>query len=752
MTQIPYATYNPTAAPVQSAVVPFAQPPIPQEIQVGSGIENLGPAFAAFSQTLASFVANRVSADREKAMMEGEAKVMKSRKTFRQLVSSGEITPQENPWEAVGAAAADGVLAAASFRAKAKAEYDDKLMKDPNFATSVTAGEDFINSKLADEIAAGLQNPVWQRSFLKEASPFASHLGAVHGDNVAKARRDRMDKALSVGVSSDVELMQSELKNLSPSDPAYNNRVKSTTQAIQARIDEAYQTVGPHAMDRFYDTLVSLEETYGSDPAVMAVIRSVKSGTGPAVKTEEYRAARAEKSDRIEAARLSRDVGLGVDFVVDRLQETGPNGEPAEFPSFEEFKDHYLERVRPDASTPEVVKIYSAVSSKSQEFRNQLFDTFRNNLAENVTTLVESAYLTDTAESIRLRDPEALKSLVRDRLLPAMQSLNIQKDPQSMDSMVELIAKQAAYSAQSRILNSDVVRSMPPTQKAGTIVDFAINTGSSIQVMPNIEQDIVRFQRNPGSDTFTQNIALGLYMYQNAKRQGADLAKLGFRKTTSEFFSFMDSEARKGNSIETAATNASFGVIWAPDLPATRVQKISESVANSLDGLFTWESTATQQRDDLFYQALARVNGPEMDMLTDDEVATRVVTEIQNNSVRTSSGHILLNPTDPLVLRDSDSWDYLITKAKEATGAQGVKFVRTPSGTYQMFMTTPENPYGRLPDIEELEALESIGVGGNLNSVEVEQWMLKSGIQRAVEEEAVRLEFLKRNRFTRGGL
>jgi hypothetical protein len=211
MTGLPQPFYNPQIAPTSTFSQPFTAAPTPVQVQLGQGMEDIGPAFMNFSQTLASFVGRQASIKKEEDIKSGQAKLMASRKTFRQLVDSGKIDPATNPWEAYGAAQADAILSARDFTAKLEADYEAEAAKNPMFMSSVDSFDTFANERIRQAASSGVQNPIWVNTFLSEIDPDVAKLSKNHVVGVGQLRRKKMSEGLSVGIASDIGSMMKDI-------------------------------------------------------------------------------------------------------------------------------------------------------------------------------------------------------------------------------------------------------------------------------------------------------------------------------------------------------------------------------------------------------------------------------------------------------------------------------------------------------------------------------------------------------------
>ena len=304
MTGLPQPFYNPQITPTSTFTQPFVAAPTPVQVQLGDGLEAIGPAFMNFSQTLASFVGRQVEKQNIENVKAGQAKVMASRQTFRKLVEQGKIDPAANPWEAYGAAQGDAILAARDFSAKLIADYEAEAAKNPIFMDSVGNFDTFANQRIQEAAASGVQNPVWVNTFLEEIDPDVTKMAKSHVVAVGQIHRKKMVDGLTVGIAADVGSMMTDVTSL-PVLGANNEKfIAGTAKQLQTRIDEVAMTVGgEQANEVAIETIMGLRLEYGDDPRIRQVAERIKTPGGPLHKTTKYKAAEAAKNTELDSAR-----------------------------------------------------------------------------------------------------------------------------------------------------------------------------------------------------------------------------------------------------------------------------------------------------------------------------------------------------------------------------------------------------------------------------------------------------------------
>lgn len=320
MSQLPQPFFNPQSSQVSGFVQPFVQAPTPVQVQIGQGVDDIGPAFAAFSQTLAGFIGQQAQQKRVEDIQSGQAKLYKSRKTFKDLVASGQLDPSANPWEAYGAAQADAVVSATRFMSQLTADYDQAVASNPMILESVGNFDQFVDDRVRRAASAGVENPIWVNTFLEEINPQINSMSKSHASAVGKARREKMAMGLTAGVAADIGGMMSDPLAY-PDEPSRPIKaIKDVSDRIQSRIDEVAQTIGGTEANGIA-TKIAMEmlTTHGDDPRIHEVMGRIKTPGGRLVDTDSYKAALAVTTEARNKARSQ--ITLEKEDAVQRLLE-----------------------------------------------------------------------------------------------------------------------------------------------------------------------------------------------------------------------------------------------------------------------------------------------------------------------------------------------------------------------------------------------------------------------------------------------
>lgn len=149
-------------------------------------------------------------------LQKGKELVDSSRKTYAELVRSGKINPSENPWTAVGAQQASGVLEASRARADLRVAYDKAIAENP----ALLKDNDFVSalaSSYAERKAAEFGNsPYLSDSFFDNFNPAVTALAAEHAGEVGKYRTKQIVDSLRIKVNDILQEIPSKINEPRP--------------------------------------------------------------------------------------------------------------------------------------------------------------------------------------------------------------------------------------------------------------------------------------------------------------------------------------------------------------------------------------------------------------------------------------------------------------------------------------------------------------------------------------------------------
>lgn len=287
-----------TAAPVSTYVTPGAVPLAGVELYNQQTVNlalQFSDAFKDLSLTAASFAANLRQQENKEMLEAGRDMVNQSQKSYMDLVRSGEISPAENPWMAVGAQEASGTVQGMKARAQFAALYEQKSREDPKFFES----SDSFNA-LASSYAQEMNNVMgdaayMSRSFYEAFNPYIASMSMKHEEKIVEDRRNKM----LIGVSAEVA---KTVQDLGSQDPIIRETAASV---LQERMDHMGQVgLGFQETNRaVIDNLVALMTTSDEPEKAEKLLNSLKSGTDLLSNTDYAKAVIFQNQGKIEANR-----------------------------------------------------------------------------------------------------------------------------------------------------------------------------------------------------------------------------------------------------------------------------------------------------------------------------------------------------------------------------------------------------------------------------------------------------------------
>jgi hypothetical protein len=569
MSSIPQPFYNPQISPTSTFVAPQVIAPTPVQVQLGQGLEDIGPAFMNFSTTLASFVGRQVAVQNEENVKAGQAKVMASRKTFKQLVDTGKLDPAANPWEAYGAAQADAVMAARDFTSKLRFDYEANAAKDPMFMDSVGSFDNFANERIRQAASGGVQNPVWVNTFLEEIDRDVTEMSKGHVVEVGRMRRKKMAEGLTVGMAADIGSLMRNVDSL-PILGAKNDKfIADTAKQLQTRIDNVAQTIGGESANEVaVEAIIALRLEYGDDPRIRSVAEKIKTPGGPLVKTERYRAAEAARDTDIDRARGRMTIEkraqfkdyLGQYFTTDRLRTMKGTDilEGKGFPAWEEIEGD-VRRMGVSADLYEDMR-GNYETMKATIIREKAADVVHGMASEIGTNLgmkfAEAAQIQDNntriATIVRLAEASDLQSVVAEgenqiRLLSRAYGLKDGDAPKSINiDDVRRAAIETAYSNIPRDPNTGI-----PTQEGiGSMIQVAraLNAKYLHTVTPMMRSAVAAWnQPNADVTQIPAEVMTAINIYEVAASSN-ETEMLGLPEGEKQFLEVVSTLIRSGTS------------------------------------------------------------------------------------------------------------------------------------------------------------------------------------------------------------
>ena len=188
------------ASPTSQLVTPVQKQATPLNEQSIRDLYSFADSFSELSQTVGQLATVLTKEYNDEQVRLGQQIVNSNRKTYGDLVKTGQINPSENPWMAVGAQVASGVLEGAKSRAEFQKEYDRRiaenpeLLKDNQFFDVLAAN--FAQNKQAEFGTAKYLSD----SFFDTFNPYLTAMGMKHAENIVKYRQGKIVQSLRVKV------------------------------------------------------------------------------------------------------------------------------------------------------------------------------------------------------------------------------------------------------------------------------------------------------------------------------------------------------------------------------------------------------------------------------------------------------------------------------------------------------------------------------------------------------------------------
>ena len=165
----------------------------------------MSEAFSDLSLTASRLAGQLKTQYNEEDIQKGVEIVNSSRKTYRQLMQEGTINPGENPWMAIGAQKASGVIEGMRARAQFDSIYQSRAEQDPNFFDSVD-NFDALASNFASNYAQSVGDSEYLKSSFYEAfNPYINEMSSRHVQNMVKKRDEKAQIGVAAAVAQSIQ-------------------------------------------------------------------------------------------------------------------------------------------------------------------------------------------------------------------------------------------------------------------------------------------------------------------------------------------------------------------------------------------------------------------------------------------------------------------------------------------------------------------------------------------------------------------
>jgi len=288
-------TLGVTAQPVSTFIQPN-QNAVAAELYDQQTVQNalqFAEAFSNLSVSAARLAGGLKQEWNEEQVQQGMDLVNKSRKSYQQLVQSGEIKPTENPWFAIGAQKASGSIEAMKARVHFESLLEQKVAEDPSFLDD-PRGFDAFAYQYTQNVNQFMGDASYMsRAFYESFNPFMGTMQAKHEGRVIEHNTQK----ILTGVASEV---QRAAQDWTSPNPTVSQQALTT---LQTRLDEMVnQGVASNRVNNAaVDALVELMATSDDPRAAREMFNAIKSGTGSLSSTQYAKTQMAMNASKIQA-------------------------------------------------------------------------------------------------------------------------------------------------------------------------------------------------------------------------------------------------------------------------------------------------------------------------------------------------------------------------------------------------------------------------------------------------------------------
>lgn len=289
------------ASPVGSMVTPQMEQVAPIDEKAIRDTYAFAEAFGSLSQSMAELGAVIQQQKNKENLEAGAREVMTSQRTYAQLEKEGKIRPAENPWQAIGAARASGILEASRSEDELRGLVSNAGSENPYFYDDATHFDALVARYAENKSKSFGGNKYLTDAFFENFNPVVVRL---QRDNFDAIEENRMSKVLAAA-GSRIKMSVDTISGLM--GPEKSQNINPELENIQKAFDEQVATSGGRAGEVTRAYAASLIEIMRSDPErseeAELVLRSLKSGTGRLVETSVVQNLLAKHGQEIATTR-----------------------------------------------------------------------------------------------------------------------------------------------------------------------------------------------------------------------------------------------------------------------------------------------------------------------------------------------------------------------------------------------------------------------------------------------------------------
>lgn len=284
-----------TAQPVSTFIQPN-QNAVAAELYDQQTVQNalqFAEAFSNLSVSAARLAGGLKQEWNEEQVQQGMDLVNKSRKSYQQLVQSGEIKPTENPWFAIGAQKASGSIEAMKARVNFESLLEKKIAEDPTFLDD-PRGFDAFAYQYTQNVNQFMGDASYMsRAFYESFNPFIGTMQAKHEGRVIEHNTQK----ILTGVASEI---QRAAQDWTSPNPVVSQQALGT---LQSSLDEMVNqgVASSRVNNAAVDALVELMATSDNPRAAREMFDALVSGTGYLSNTQYAKTQMAMNAAKIQA-------------------------------------------------------------------------------------------------------------------------------------------------------------------------------------------------------------------------------------------------------------------------------------------------------------------------------------------------------------------------------------------------------------------------------------------------------------------
>lgn len=399
------------------------------EQQVRLALE-FSDAFANLSASAARLAGNLKQEWNKEDFEAGKDLVRKNQQTYISLVEEGKIKPSENPWLALGAQEASGVMEGQKARVEFQALYNKQALENPNFFTDRNAFDALASSFMTNKETLFKDSMYLRRAFHESFDSVIPQMGLAHEKEITERRIGLVVGGVNAKVRELVVGLQStpefDFKGWS-SAPEYirlpleqavqehEERSETYTADLIGDFKEWIQQSPEAAVGRgilnssIINSLIEIREEGDYAPEAQYLMETLNLGSGLLFETQEARGAVAASWDKIrkgdtkftEAKRAEFDDALNQfrTYVLNSKNTGLALGE------MQEGLNRLIGSFPVDETTGEYLR--NRVSSEIAALRTQQQVELSSRVLQTIQVEVDSYYREQPLNSIEIKDVKA---------------------------------------------------------------------------------------------------------------------------------------------------------------------------------------------------------------------------------------------------------------------------------------------------------------------------------------------------------